>query len=400
MFRYIELILLLYNFVHCFDYFRCTLRTVLEDANIEFSPALQVTFETFISTDLDVKEAIALSCASICQLEKMKNDITTALEPLSLALRVLVFFQLQPSNWFTHTLKWCKENENSVLVNSEEMPLNNSIEDINRAVLLAVSLIWRICNGSATYEEIVLANSVELKNIVVQKEKGSLSLFSKIFSEQFDEEVQVCDLNGVTAFMELQRFSEYISIVDKVCKQFKFNELWSEWQLHNLMEDTKQFKSKDFLKSISLREAVSKSSDIKERFLIGTDGCFQDVFELFEVVHSSGPFIDFAIKKGFTGKSAKQSFTKLYRLVAAQLQHDHYNDKLLNQLLGCFDYVEPFLIEPTSFQQLMEQITGLPSIKKGIKQLKNVIRNVSTIKLWFEVLLYSNFVIITYMLKS
>ena len=352
---------------------------------------LQVTFEKFVSTDLDVKEAIAQSCASICQLENMKNDITTAIEPMSLALCVLAFFQLQPSNWFTHILKWCKENENSVLVSSDEMPLNNSIEDVNKAVLLTVSCIWRICNGSATYEEIILDDSVELKDIVVQEEKRSLSLFAKIFSEQFSEEVQVCDLgiqlNGVTAFMELQRFSEYISIVDKVCRQFKFNELWSEWQLNNLMEDTKQFKSKDFLKNISLREAVSKSSEIKERFLIGTDGCFPHVFELFKVVHSSGPFIDFAIKKGFTGKSAKQNFTKLYRLVAAQLQHEHYNDKLLNQLIGCFDYVEPFLIEPSSFQQLMKQITGLPSIEKGIEQLKTVNRNVSTIKLWFEVLL-------------
>ena len=371
-----------------FDYFRCTLRTVLEDANIEFSPALQVNFETFISRDVDVKEAIAQSCASICQLEEMKNEIITALEPMSLVLHILTFFQLQPSNWFTHILIWCKEDENSVLVSSDETPLNNSIEDINRAVLLAVSLIWRICIGSATYEEIILADSLELKDIVVQKEKLSLSLFAEIFSEQFNEEVQVCDqLNGVTAFMELQRFSEYISIVDKVCKQFQFNELWSEWKLQNLMEDTKQFKSKDFLKNISLREAVSISSDIKERFLIGNDGCFQDVFELFKVVHSSRPFIDFAIKKGFTGRPGRQKFTKLYRLVAAQLQHEHYNDVLLDHLLGCFDYVEPFLIEPSSFQQLMEQITGLPSIKNGIKQLKTVNRNVSTIKLWFEVLL-------------
>ena len=370
-----------------FDYFRCTLRTVLEGANIEFSPALQVSFETFISSDVDVKEAIAQSRASMCHLEEMKNDITTALEPMSLALRVLAFFQLQPSNWFTHILKWCKEDENSVLV-SDETPLNNSIEDINRAVLLAVSLIWRICSGSATYEEIILANSFKLTDIVVQKEKISLSLFAEIFSDQFNEEVQVCDqLNGVTAFMELQRFSEYVSIVDKVCKQFKFNELWSEWRLQNLMEDTKQFKSKDFLKNISLREAVSKSSDIKERFLIGNDGCFQDVFELFEVVHNSGPFIDFAIKKGFTGITGRQQFTKLYRLVAAQLQHEDYNDVLLDHLLGCFDYVEPFLIEPSSFQQLMEQIISLPSIKNGIKQLKTVNRNVSTIKLWFEVLL-------------
>lgn len=370
-----------------FDYFRCTLRTVLEDANIEFSPVLQVSFETFISSDVDVKEAIAQSHASMCHLEEIKNDITTALEPMSLALHVLAFFQLQPSNWFTHILKWCKEDENSVLV-SDETPLNNSIEDINRAVLLAVSLIWRICNGSATYEEIVLADSFKLTDIVVQEEKLSLSLFAEIFSDQFNEEVQVCDqLNGVTAFIELQRFSEYVSIVDKVCKQFKFNELWSEWKLQNLMEDTKQFKSKDFLKKISLREAVSKSSDIKERFLIGNDGCFQDVFELFEVVHNSGPFIDFAIKKGFTGITGRQQFTKLYRLVAAQLQHEDYNDVLLDHLLGCFDYVEPFLIEPSSFQQLMEQIISLPSIKNGIKQLKTVNRNVSTIKLWFEVLL-------------
>lgn len=163
-----------------FDYFRCTLRTVLEDANIEFSPALQVSFETFISSDVDVKEAIAQSRASMRHLEEMKNDITTSLEPMSLALCVLAFFKLQPSNWFTHILKWFKEDENSVLV-SDETPLNNSIEDINRAVLLAVSLIWRICSGSATYEEIILANSFKLTNIVLQEEKISCHCLQKYF---------------------------------------------------------------------------------------------------------------------------------------------------------------------------------------------------------------------------
>ena len=76
-------------------------------------------------------------------------------------------------------------------------------------------------------------------------------------------------------------------------------------------------------------------------------------------------------------------FQQQYQLITAQLQHDEYDETVLNHLYAAFKIIEPFMDTHQSFQQLMSKVTSL-DVTNGLKQLQTVNTNINLIQLWFS----------------
>lgn len=111
--------------------------------------------------------------------------------------------------------------------------------------------------------------------------------------------------------------------------------------------------------------------------------------EIFAAVTDSAAFYQFVKEKHFYGKEGQENFLKQYELITAQLQHEDYDEQVLNHLRAAISVISPFM-EATSFTQLMKDVNLLNSVN-CLKQLETVNSNITLIRLWFsraEVRLY------------
>ena len=76
-------------------------------------------------------------------------------------------------------------------------------------------------------------------------------------------------------------------------------------------------------------------------------------------------------------------FQQQYQLITAQLQHEEYNETVLNHLYAAFMFIKPFMDTHQNFHQLMSQVTSL-DVTNGLKQLETVNTNITLIQLWFS----------------
>ena len=110
---------------------------------------------------------------------------------------------------------------------------------------------------------------------------------------------------------------------------------------------------------------------------------FPHCLELFIAVKDSAAFFQFVYEKQFYGENGKDVFLQKYQLITAQLQHEEYDETVLNHLLAAYTIIEPFMDTHQSFHQLMSQVTNL-DVTNGLKQLKTVNTNITLIRLWFS----------------
>ena len=368
--------------------YRCSLKTLLDKHKLRLTSELEVQFDdvfghdfTCIITEVDVEK----TTSSLCQLEEMADGIERFLQPMPLALDILVFFDRNPSNLFTRILNKFKNDVAPDLHKSESI----SKEDLENATVQAISLVWKICRGTATLSEITLSNTLPLEHINVEDEHRNLSLFAKIFTcQNHPETVQECEgLNGIPALLELLQTYKGIFTISDVCKQFNLLvECQTDKDLQILIDIAEELSLEGRCKALTMTEAVNKLSVVNEKLRI-TQNSIKDVLKLFNEVKNSAAFFTFADEQKFTGLNGKSQFIVRHRLVTTLLQHEEYKEVVLDHLFGCFDYVEPFLVKPSSFKDLMERIASpkLSNIDNGMKQLRTVNRNIALVKLWFEV---------------
>ena len=189
---------------------------------------------------------------------------------------------------------------------------------------------------------------------------------------------------GVTAVLDLLKNYEDVFTIREVCKQFKLTKCHEDPDLVCLVEVAEELQSKDRRAQLTMDDTVSKMDLFSEKLLL-KDQHSRTIFQLFKEVKDCKALFEFAEEKGFTGEAGRQKFVTSHKLVTTQLQHEEYNAVVLNHLLGCFDYINPFLSRPSSFSELMQLVTSLPNIENGIRQLRTVNQNIGLIKMWFEV---------------
>ena len=313
----------------------------------------------------------------LCDLQYLLKSIEEFLEPLQ-CLDFLVFFELQRSNLFNYYLK---SFLSSFLVESQSV----TKEDLNTAVNLTVDLIWKLCDGSATVQEVTQCNALHLEDIDMEKETDSLSLFARVFSDKVSpKRYSSCfSLRDVPNVLELLKNCESILVICQVCELFNLTKCLNDPDLICLVEAAQELLFKNRTGQLTVEEAIKRMPLFNERIAIEERSKYL-LFKLFEELKHCKGLIQFADKNGFTGEACYRNFIQSFILITTTPCNE-YQTAICGNLLGCFDFISSFLKGPSSFKELIEIVINLPNIEHGISQLRIVNANMSLIETWFEV---------------
>ena len=334
---------------------------------------------------------------SLRDLSVLVKDLKTFLLPFKDVLDTLVFFKLHPSEMFDKYLRVYLRKEGEPKVKEQHstpvfpvavmQPLSEdqsvvkglSLHVLQRAVVRTHELIMKLMQGTAAYSEIVAQGQLNLEKVNLKQEFDTLHSFSPYLSPQL---ASYEGLDGVQKTLELFQYVHYIQTIHRICEQYQLQGCLKDPQLielYQLAENLSKEANRAQLTPIDASEKVKKV----ENALCLDSKAPHCCIELFTAVGNSANFYLFVREKHFVGDEGQAMFQQQYQLITAQLQHEEYNETVLNHLYAAFKIIEPFMDNHQSFQQLMSQVTRL-DVTNGVKQLQTVNSNITLIQLWFS----------------
>ena len=364
--------------------------------------------------DISLKLTKAFTLHNLCEVV---GGLQRFLLPLLDVIDMLIFFKLYPSEIFNKYLQYYLRKESEAEVKekcsvreSEELEQYNiatipaflhspfptlpsvtmqshpddqsSVQGIPLAVLRRAmdsthELIMKLMQGTAAYSDILIAKGkLNLEKLDIKQELSTLHRSAM----HFKPPVNSCEgLAGVGNMLELFQYIHHIKTIHSVCKQYQLQGCLRDRNLVELCELVKSLSSEESRAKLTLLEASTNMERVKHLLCKAS----LSSLELFTTVRDSSAFYQFVHEKQFVGDKGQAVFQQQYQLITAQLQHEEYNETVLNHLYAAFKIIEPFMDRNQSFHNLMSQVTGL-DVTIGLKQLKTVNSNITLIQLWFS----------------
>ena len=256
------------------------------------------------------------------------------------------------------------------------LPMSNLV----RALSDTRALVYKIMLGTATYSEIIADDEGMLQCLDIEQEFSILQEYGL----QSNMTGNSCEgLDGVRSMLELFQYSTHINNIRSVCEQYKTLEGCCNdprlMQLTTFMED--HVKSEDRSKLTPL-EAMEKMRLVKE-ILCLWEKKSSKCLNIFAAMSYSAAFYQFVRDKQFYGQQGQVIFRQQYELITAQLQHEEYNESVLNHLLVAFKIITIFMDSKKNFTELMQELMAL-NVAHGFKELDTVNSNITLIRLWFS----------------
>ena len=237
-------------------------------------------------------------------------------------------------------------------------------------------LLSKVMQGDAKYSEIIAEGELDLENLDVTREFAVLVEYSNM--KNF-----VCGgLSGVQSMLELFQYSNHVHNIDSVCIQYQLKGCLDDPRLTNLKGLVWQLKSEDARAKLTPNEAVRKLQQVKTT-LGFKEKTNSKCLNLFAVIQDSAAFYQFIRDKQFYGEQGKAIFHQQYQLITAQLQHEEYDEQVLNHLLAAFRLITPFMDQHQSLGTLMSKVMDL-DVTNELRQLETVNTNITLIRLWFS----------------
>lgn len=342
------------------------------NATGKFNPGHNISLK--LSNELKLKELINLV-----------KELRTYLQPIADHMGMLVFFDLHKSVMFEDyqelslrgvlkppisaaaqfsSLEICLP----VMQLGELEVVHDSINDLALSLDVTKALLLKMNDGSATYREITCDGQCDILSMDLDREFKVVTEFIRSL------EVDV-GLASVKNILELFKYtSNYIVKIHSVCRQFQLEGCLNDPRLKELVEIADELTSDESKQRLTVNDATIKLRQIQVT-LFGEEGDKKHCLELFNVVAESAPFHLFIKKR-------KSLFIKQYELITAQLQHEEYNEHVLNNLRAAFSFISPFLDTNQDFKSLMDRVVKLET-SKGLKHLQIVNSNMTLIQLWF-----------------
>ena len=349
--------------------------------------------------DISLKLTKALT---LHKLSDLVEGLKTFLQPIKDVLDMLVFFKLHPCKMFdkylqVYLLKESKpevSDQHSTTIHfSSTFPVTSmwprladqsEVEGLPLSMLLRAlncthDLIMKIMHGTAAYSEITAEGELNLDKLNIEQEFSTLDSFSTYLKLPLAS----CEgLAGVRIMLELFQYIHHIRTIHRVCEQY---------QLHGCLEDTQLVELLHMVEDLGLEKNCAKLTPLEasekvervKKTLCLSSGMSPFCLELFTAVGDSTVFYQFIRDKQFVGEKGHAMFHQQYQLITAQLQHEEYNETVLNHLYAAFMFIKPFMDTHQNFHQLMSQVTSL-DVTNGLKQLETVNTNITLIQLWFS----------------
>ena len=339
---------------------------------------------------------------SLCDLCELVTLLQKFEQPVLSYLEMLVFFKLRKSVMFDKYLKdqlrhLRLESEDSTAASTGKSSIHNFSpsysspkpvqyeesreESLQMKVFIqslrnTKELLSKVMKGNAEYYEITARGQLQLENLKIDEEFAVLSEFSK-----FHPLISCTGLSDVKTMLELFQYSNYIHNIQEVCTQYKIQGCLDDPKLTELMVLVGELGSENARAKLTPIEASQRMQVVKEN-LSFTEKNASICLDLFPVVRDSADFYQFIRDKQFYGENGKAIFYQQYQLITAQLQHEEYDEQVLNHLFAAFKLMTPFLDSSQDMGSLMSKVQKL-DITNGQMQLETVNKNISLIRLWF-----------------
>ena len=326
-------------------------------------------------------------------LVELLTSLIQFINPLSKNLPAIVFLHIHNCRLFFNYVSYysnqlLRENASDSAMESVKLTTStthslNEVALVAEAVSLAISLLNKTIDGSATLDEVMINNAIDLQSaeseLVVQRE---LNILVDFVSHGLSANCVVFDVSthGLKCYIELQAIITNIPVVSDVLKQFGLHNCQNSKQYTLLKGIAEQTDNIDSMKLMIIKALLAGVKEILH--LKGNSDL--SCFKLFQAIKRNAPFYRFAERMGFTGPNGREGFLSRYRMVLAHLQHEEYNQAILHHLYGSYKYISPFFNKEIQFEQLIDEIMQLPNISKGINHLEQVSANIVMIKVWFE----------------
>ena len=313
-------------------------------------------------------------------METFMQELETFLTPIKDSMEMLIFFSLHDSQLFSAYVK-------------QELKMDTDLKVFERALAQAKNILIQVCHGEAYYSQITADGAVCLETLDIEKE------FSILFkSEQLGKLPGLKTIQGlgdVKNLVDLIKISTHIQMVRHVCQQYQLEGCLKDENLMKLTTIADELMTEEARASLTPSSATKKMDTVSE--LLETDRITTHDYEylaIFSKIADSAEFYQFICEKGFTGRSGEARFHQQYQLITAQLQHEEYDEAVLNVLYAVYKLILPFTVKLQPFHFLLESVKQLLTASSPfgsantthdyLVQIETVNRNINLIQLWFS----------------
>ena len=322
------------------------------------------------------------------KLKVLVNGLEKFVEPLNEHMDILVYFSLEVSVMFNkyhefnqqkltkerHTTTPSSFSDNDSQSEEDDDDENDAVKLFAESLGMTKAFLLNI--SEATYSQITAGGELDLMNLDLKQEFHILAGYILNFKAGAENE-----LEGVKRMLELFQYAEnYILKIESVIKQFQLQGCEKDpnfQHLKNLAYKVINEKHNTTVNNAS--EMLVEIEFLLFRGIIEHKHCL----EVFGAISECAAFHQFVKDKKFIGRAGQDLFIQQHQLITAQLQHEDYDEQVLNNLFAAFKVISPFMDTKQNFKLLMDKVVKL-DVSKGLKQLTTVTSNITRIQLWFS----------------
>ena len=314
-------------------------------------------------------------------METFIQELETFLTPIKDSMDMLIFFSLHDSQLFSAYVK-------------QELKMDTDLKVFGRALAQAKNVLIQVCRGEAYYSQITADGAVCLETLDIEKEFSIL-----LKSEQLGKLPGLKTIQGlgdVKNLVDLIKISTHIQMVRHVCQQYQLEGCLKDENLIKLTTIADELMTEEARASLTPSSATKKMDTVSE-LLESEEGVATRDYEylaIFSKIADSAEFYQFICEKGFTGRNGEARFHQQYQLITAQLQHEEYDEAVLNVLYAVYKLILPFTVKLQPFHFLLDSVKQLLTAASPVGsantthdylvQIETVNRNINLIQLWFS----------------
>ena len=309
------------------------------------------------------------------------RELESFLTPIQENMEMLIFFSLHDSQLFSAYVK-------------QELKMDTDVNAFGKALVQAKNILLQVCHGEAYYSQITANGTVCLETLDIQEEFIIL-----LKSKQLDKLPGLKTTRGlgdVKNLVDLMKISAHIRVVRHLCQQYQLEGCLKDENLIKLTALAEELMTEEAKVSLTPSIATDKMETVRE--LLGAKGGVgthdYEYLAIFSKIADSAEFYQFICEKGFTGENGQARFHQQYQLITAQLQHEEYDEAVLNVLYAAYKLILPFTVKTQSFHSLLESVEHLLTVSSPVGsaktihdylvQIETVNRNINLIQLWFS----------------
>ena len=347
---------------------------------------------------------------TLLQLKKMVLELDALLAPIKDNVDLLTYFYLRKSYIFDTYLRY-QLRKHDAIAHGETLPPTSHLS-LSRLRGLSGSLMGSLARKAmepfkGISWEVLASALTDTKNLLVEIVKGTAEYTDVTAGGNLDLECMDIDvefrvlvdytdnlkvglenndgLHGIQCMLELFQYTNDIQNIYNTCEQYQMEGCINDTALTEVKAIADALEDLHSRNQLTPKEAIEKNDKIVTTLCLRKKGLGHDrqCLQLFPAVSDSTEFYKLLKEKEFYGEEGQKMFRQKYELITAQLQHEEYNELVLNHLYAAYKYIIPFLDREQDFGSLMQQIGDMNNIK-GFKELHTVNKNIHLVRLWFS----------------